>query len=106
MNYIEPIYKVNKNITTKELLDYYFKRYDGDIIYRFPVYKYNFKQLIFAEFLYDEDEHQIHIRVFDNNGNSYNYNKEEYGKSKLVEVINKRILEKINKFREVGIIIG
>lgn len=54
--------------------------------------------------IFNEDEHQIHIRAIDNNGNSYNYNKEYYGKSNVIEIINKKIQYELNKLGKKGII--
>ena len=93
MKYIKPIYKLNDTNTNMLINQYGFRKYFGEIVYRFPVYKYNNKPLIFAEFLYNDEENTIHIRVMDDSGNSYNYNKEEYGKSDVIETVNKRINE-------------
>lgn len=105
MKYIEPIYKTEECITSKMLLEFYdFRKYDGEVVYRFPVYKYNNKPLIYTEFVFCEDERQIHIRTIDSNGNNYNYNKEEFGKSEMIEIINKKICCKLNELNKKGII--
>lgn len=106
MNNINPIYKVNEYVTYETLYDYGFRKtISGEIIYRFVVYKYKTrKPLIFCEFIYNELEKQIHIITKDINGNSYNYNEEEYGKSDVVEQINKEIHKKLNTLLKEGII--
>lgn len=105
MNYIKPIYKTVDTITSKLLIDFYdFRSFSGETVYRFPVYKYNNKPLIFTEMAFNEDENQIHIRAVDNNGNNYNYNKEYYGESDVIEIINKNIRYKLDEFNKKGII--
>lgn len=105
MKYIRPIYKLCDDILPTKLADFGFRKlFGGEIVYRFPVYKYNDKPLIYAEFTYDSEENQIHIRAIDNKGNSCNYNKEEYGKSKVIETINTEINKSLNKLKREGII--
>ena len=44
MNYINTIHKVENTITSKLLTEFCdFRNFNGIIIYRFPVYKYNNK---------------------------------------------------------------
>lgn len=105
MKYINPTYKLNNDISEKILIEQYdFHRYNNEIVYRFPVYKYNNKPLIFGEFIYNEEENQLHIRAIDHNGYNYNYNEEYFGISKLIENINSKINTKINEFQKKGVI--
>lgn len=105
MTYIQPTYKVSESITEKYLINTYnFKKSEYGLTLRFPVYKYKNKPLIFAEFIYDGEENNIHVRATDNNGNSCNYNKEEYGKSDVIEKINKEIWKKLNELINGGVI--
>lgn len=105
MKYIKPVYKTYEELSPAKLADFGFRKlYNGEIMYRFPVYKYNDKPLIYAEFAYDSEENQIHIRAVDNKGNSCNYNKEEFGKSKVIEIINTEINKVLNKLKREGII--
>lgn len=105
MSYINPIYQLNKRITTRTLLEQCdFRRFDGEIVYRFPVYKYNNRPLIYGEFVYNEKENQLHVRAVDNNWNACSYNREYYGASDVVENTNKKIQDKINDFIERGLI--
>lgn len=103
--HISSTYKVKNYITLDILMDYGFRKsFSREITYRFPVYKYEGKPILFAEMLYNADEHQVHINVNDTSGNSYSYNKEEYGKSKVIEEINFEINKKINKMVKEWII--
>lgn len=106
MKIIKPIYRVDDNVTYNTLKECGFKRVNsGEVIYRFSVYKYmNRKPLIFCEFLFDEEEKQIHIIAKDLNGNIQNYNKEEYGKSDVITEVNKKINNELNALRRKGII--
>ena len=105
MNYINPIYKTKDTITTKALIDFHnFYKYDGEIVYSSPVYTYNNKPIIYAKLVFNDEEHQIHIRTVDCNGNNYNYNKEYYGKSEVIEIINRKINNKLSEFYRKGII--
>lgn len=106
MNLIYPTYKI-KNVDIRELLFVYdFHKYGDDLVHRFPVYKYNNKPIIFCEFVIrDYEDNQIHINVYDQNRNSYSYNEEEYGKSKVVESINETIQDKINHYIKKGLIV-
>lgn len=105
MKYIKQIYRTNNNITVQNLIERYnFLRLNNEIIYRFPVYKYGNKPLIFCEFVYDNEEKHLYVRVFDTNNNSYSFNKEYYGESNVISAINNKIYEKINEFVKNGII--
>ncbi len=104
MKYINPTYKIH-NITKQELIGKHgFTRFGDTISFRFPVYKHKERPLIFCEFALNEEENQIHVNVVDHNGNSYNYNKEYYGKSLLISKINHKINNEINKLIKAGII--
>ena len=48
----------------------------------------------------------IHINVYDLNGDTYSYNKEEYGNSLIIELVNERIQEKVEEFINKGLIIA
>lgn len=106
MNKIEPVYKA-KDTTYQELRNKFdFHRFGEQIVHRFPVYKYQGKPLIMGEFLYDEEENVIHINTVDNaTGTFCPYNKTEYGKSKVTEIINANIQKEIDKYRKDGLII-
>ena len=81
MKHINPTYKVvNKDI--KEILfTYDFHKYGDEFVHKFPVYKYKNKTLVWCSFvIYEDDINTMHVNVFDINGNSYEYNKEEYVK--------------------------
>ena len=98
MKYIKTTYDV-ENINYKTLYEYGFRKtYNGEFIYKFIVYKYNKKKPIILE------EKQILISVKDIVGNSYNYNKEEFGKSKLIETVNRKIYKELNLLKKKGII--
>ena len=106
MNIINPTYKA-KIFTIQELKNKYdFYRFGENIVHRFPVYKYNGKPLITGEFIYDEEEYVIHINEIDINTNiSVSYNKSEYGKSKVTEIVNSNMQKEINKYKREGLII-
>lgn len=105
MAYIQPTYKTSNKVTERYLIDTYgFKKSMYGTILRFPVYKYKNKPLIFAEFIFDNDENQISIRAIDDKGNIHNYNKEEYGRSDVITCINKELWKTINKLIEGGVI--
>ena len=105
MKYIKTTYDV-ENINYKTLYEYGFRKtYNGEFIYKFIVYKYNKKKpLLFCEFTLYEEEKQILISVKDIVGNSYNYNKEEFGMSKLIETVNRKIYKELNLLKKKGII--
>lgn len=105
MNNIQPVYKA-KNVPYQELRNKFdFHRLGEQIVHRFPVYKYQGKTLIMGEFLYDEEENIIHINTTDNaTGTFYPYNKTEYGKSKVIEIINANLQKEIDKYRKDGLI--
>lgn len=107
MKYIKPTYKINDSITFNTLHSYGFRKtFEGEIIYRFVVYKYlSRKPLIFCEFIFDEEEKQIHIITKDLNGMNYNYNPEEYGKSDVIKMINCQINKEINKLIKESIVV-
>lgn len=106
MKYIKQIYEVKTSVTEKILLDHYdFRISMGEITNKFPVYKYKNRSLIYGEIIFDNVEHQIYIRAIDNNGNAYSYNEEEYGKSDVVEIVNKNIWTKIKQLEKDGVII-
>ena len=103
---INPIYKI-KSVEPKDLLcRFKFHKYNKDeFVYRFPVYRYEGKPLIYCEFvIYEDDMQYIHINTYDLNGDYYAYNKEEYGKSLVVEIINERIQEQLNFFAQSGLL--
>lgn len=105
MKHIKPVYKAHEELLPAKLADFEFRKlYNGEIMYRFPVYRYNDKPLIYAEFIYDTEENQIHIRTVDTKGNSCSYNKEEFGRSNVVEMINTEINKTLNKLKREGII--
>lgn len=108
MNHIKPTYKVI-NVDIKDLVfkfDFHRRNKDNCLVYRFPVYKYNGKILIYGEFnIYDDDANTLHVNAFDINNNTYDYNKTEYGKSKVVEAINKKINEELNKLIKGGVVV-
>lgn len=106
MNVIEPIYRV-KNITYQELKNKFdFHMFDEQIVHKFPVYKYQGKTLIIGIFIFDEEENLIHINTEDcASGTFYPYNKTEYGKSKVIEIVNSNIQKEIDKYRKDGLII-
>ena len=106
MIYVQPNYKISKNITTKTLInDYGFYKTAMGATLRFPVYKYKFKTLIYGEFIFDDEEQRIYIRASDNNGNFVNYNDtESYGKSNVVKIINEEVYKKIIELVEKGVI--
>lgn len=105
MKYIKPTYKINNGIDEISLIrDYDFKKSFGEIVYRFTVYKYITRPLVFCELIYNKEESQLHVRVIDNNGLDYGYNKEEYGKSSLIELINSKINKKLKELNEKGLI--
>ena len=109
MEYIKPKYKI-KNVDIKELLfKFDFHKYNKDsLVHRFPIRKYKNKILVYGEFIIytddvsKEDYNMLHVNVFDNNGNSINYNKEEYGITD--GFINKCVSNEINKFIKEGLI--
>lgn len=106
MKYIKPIYEVKTSINEKILLDHYdFRIFMGEIINKFPVYKCKNKPLIYGEFIFDNVEHQVYIRAIDNNGVTYSYNKEEYGKSDVVETVNENIWTRIKQLEKEGVIV-
>lgn len=105
MKYINPIHKVNNDVPLSKLIDFGFRKlFTGEIVYRFPVYKYNGKPIVYAEFIYNTEENQIHIHAVDNKGSSCSYNKEEYGKSSVVEIINIEINKTIQQMKKNGLI--
>ena len=106
MNIINPVYKTNI-FTIQELKNKYdFHRFGEFIIHRFPVYKYNGKPLIMGEFIYDEEEYVVRINAVDLSTNTFcQYNKSEYGKSKVIEIINTNMQKEIDKYRKEGVII-
>ena len=104
--HIKPVYKTNSSVTAKSLYEHKFRRtINGDIVYRFIVYKYSGRPLIFCDFTFYEDENQIHINVADVNGNTYNFNKEEYGKSDVIKIINNCIQKELNNLITKGVIV-
>lgn len=106
MHRIKPIYPVSEYLTLNMLYNFgFFKTYCGEILYRFVVYKYNNrKPLVFCEFVYDEEEKQIHIKTKDINNFFVSYNKEEYGKSNVTKKINSKIYEELVKLKKKGIV--
>ncbi len=105
MEHINSTYKVNEYVIYDTLHEYGFhKTVNDEIVNRFVVCRYNRKPLIFCDFIYDEEEKQIHIITKDANGNFYSYNKEEYGKSDVVEQINREIQNRLNIMFKEGII--
>ena len=105
MKYIEPIYKI-KSVEVELLHRYNFHKYKDDFVFKFPVYRYEGKPLIFCEFVIFEDDMQyIHINAYDLNGDTCSYNKEEYGNSLVIKIINERIREKLKEFMDKGLII-
>lgn len=105
MQHILPTYKTTNMVDNRFLIDNYgFRRTEDGATLRFPVYKYKNKPLIFAEFIFDQEEKQIHIRVIDNNGNSCSYNKEEYGDSAVIRKTNSEISKQLKFLERKGII--
>lgn len=92
------------NITSQEMKDLGFK-YDfelQDYIYKFPVYLSQKKEpLVFCKLGIDEETKKVFFNVCDTNGGLYTpYYNREYGKSKVVEVIDKNIRK---EFTRLGI---
>lgn len=106
MRYIEPMYTV-KNVDIKDLFDLGFRKYrDDSLVHRFPIYKYKNRLLVFCEFtIFDDDKNLLHINVFDLQGNSCNYNKEEYGRYDTTNEFNYNIWEELKKMEERGVVI-
>lgn len=77
----------------------YDSEYDG-YVYRFPVYKYNKIPILFCKIGIDEETKQVWFRVCDNNGLYMSYYNEEYGRNKLVPLIEEQI-EK--EFSRIGV---
>lgn len=106
MKYIKPMYTV-KNVDVHELFAVGFRKYrDNSLVYRFPIYKYKNRPLVFCEFaIYDDDRNVLHINAFDLQGNSCNYNKEEYGRYDTTAEFNYNIWDEIKKMEKKGIIL-
>lgn len=106
MTIINPTYKTNIINSYELRIKHDFHKIGENTIHRFPVYKYNNKPLIMGEFIYDEEEYTIHINAVDiNTGTCVPYNKSEYGKSKVTEIINTNILKEIDRYKKEGVII-
>ena len=79
-------------------------RYDfllQEYAYEFPVYKYNKKPTIVCKLGVDNDTNNIWFNVYDIKGNLYPpYYNREYGKSKVIDIIDKNITK---EFRKLGI---
>ena len=106
MKHINPIYKTHDYVTPTLLRKYKFhKNLDNDMVYRFVVYRYKNRPLIFCDFIFDEEEKQIHINCFDSNNTLCNYNKEEFGKSDVTEIVNQNIFNEIVYFIKEGVIV-
>lgn len=106
MKHINPIYKTHDYITASSLRKYRFhKNLEDNIVYRFTVYKYKNKPLIFCDFIFNEEEKQIHINCFDSNNTICSYNKEEFGKSDVTEIVNQNIFNEIMRFVQEGVIV-
>ena len=105
MKNIKSKYKLRPTTTNELIKDYGFSWYLGECVYRFPVYKYSGKPLVFCNMVFDEEENVLLINVFEQNLNTfYSYNKPEYGVSDVVEHINKIIYNKIRRFMKLGLI--
>ncbi len=105
MKYIKPVYETQEHITSSLLYKYKFhKNLENNMVYRFPVYKYKNKPLIYCDFIFNEEEKQIHINCFDTNNNSCAYNEEYYGKSDVAEIVNKNIQKELNFLIKEGVI--
>ena len=70
-----------------------------DYIYKFPVYKSQKKEpLVFCKLGIDEETKQVFSNICNVDGTLYApYYDREYGKSKVVEIIDKNIKKEFNK---------
>jgi len=74
----------------------------NDYSLRFPLHKYKKWTILECELIVNADNGDVNMKVLDENRNIYApfYNS-EYGKSDLLELVNRKIL---NKFKELGIV--
>lgn len=105
MIYIKSIYNI-KEVEMKKLLSVGFKRFNDDsLVYKFVIYKYNNKPLVYGTFtIFDDERTSLHINTADIYGNFCNFNKEEFGISTVVEENNKKIYTELIKLKKKGIL--
>lgn len=92
------------NITPEKMKELGFK-YDfelQDYIYKFPVYLSKKKEpLVFCKLGIDEDTKQVYFNICNVDGTLYTpYYNRDYGKSKVVEVIDKNVSK---EFKKLGV---
>lgn len=88
------------NLTNKEMKDIGF-RYDfylQEYVYEFPVYKYGRKSTLICKLWVNEENYEVTTNVYDENDKPYpSYYNREYGKSKVVDIIDKNIEKELKK---------
>ena len=91
-------YLLNLSLEEKKELGF---RYDvsmEDYVYEFPVYKSNKKVSLICKLCVDDETGKILLNVYDINGNLYpSFYNREYGKSKIVSIIDKNIESKLKE---------
>ena len=76
--------------------DFYLQEY----ILEFPVFKYGRKPTIICKLWINEENFEVTTNVYDENGRLYpSYYNRQYGKSKVVEIIDKNIERVIKKLK-------
>lgn len=94
-------YKLNLSSEEKKELGF---RYDSNLevyVYEFPVYKSNKKVSLICKLYINNETGKVLINVYDINGNLYSsfYNR-NYGKSKIVSIVDNNISKKINEIEK------
>lgn len=107
-------YKISNRITKNQLLKFGFTyRYPDEYIYRIPCYKYKDISLLYLEFIimYDNDNGNIKNPILiincknkDNSQYIAFYNNEEINNNKVLEIVNKKLSNTLNKMYKQGIV--
>ena len=88
------------NLSNKEMKDIGFKYdfYLQEYVYEFPVFKHNGKTVLVSKLWVNDENFEVTVNVYNENGRPYpSYYNRQYGKSKVVEIIDKNIEKELKK---------